>query len=48
MHKEEENNLNAIFFRYIYIYIYISLIYLIWILSQFKTNIFFSLNSGFN
>ena len=45
-HKEEENNPNAIFFKCIYMYI--SLIYPIWILSRFKTNFFFSLNSGFN
>jgi hypothetical protein len=38
IHNKEENNPNAIFFRCIYMYI--SLIYLIWILSQFKTNIY--------
>ena len=46
IYKEEENNFNTIFFRCIYIYI--SPIYLIQILSQFKTNYFFSLNSSFN
>ena len=37
-HNKEENDFNAIFFRYIYVHI--SLIYSIWILSRFKTNIF--------
>jgi hypothetical protein len=38
IHNKEENDPNTIFFGHIYVYI--SLIYLIWILSQFKTNIF--------
>jgi len=40
------SNPNAIFFKRMYVYIFP--IYLIWILSQFKSNIFFSLNSSFN